>query len=1118
MPPADAASTSATLSTRTNSGGQTHHDDARRATRQGSQAMHEKEHGHRQEQRGSWRSKLPGLLSGPLEALFPAKRPSPIYGADLPPFILEATRRATWTNRKNLFRASIVSLGAFILVLEDSSLQVFGQAAFFGALITFFLPPTFPVMLLLIVTAMLVFGMCLGWAWGVAAMAAAFRARSQALLAANVQRAQAALAGSPDPATAYRKAIFSGDFLDPRSTVVFGVFLGVGTFFLGLVRAHRPKLTLLAVFGAIVLDIMCSYGALFPTRNYTLAKLFLIPTGAEVAIALAATLLIFPTTLNSSYTTDLVDKFLSPILQRSHLHSKLLSTPPPDYTSPREGDADRAWQGFQKTWLSTQEAMAGGLEALFGSTGLMELEVSYGRLGAKDLASLSDSLKELLARSVGLAVLNTVVVTRRKHVLEVEHEESDSSSHGSNEKRDERAHFTETSRMRRFRRRFDAVEAKYRHDLPSLLPVFESASLDLRTACDDALLASMTWLTSQNHARWKGQPKADKVEAERSEQRARVAKLESELERYRREKRHELLEPFADFFDPKTGRLRSEASDSLAFSPNTLLTLMAASDNFLCYADALLDLVRRVAELQDRRTRNKLWFPTKIRKIGNLLKGGHGQGNTFAGDRDDPEEIEVEDEDEDDSEHDAKKSDKEKEKQARRRVEEVMSTGYCDPDARPPRSYQKVTIFFHNFGQWLKKPETIFAIRFTIVSIALWLPQVFKTSAQISYEQKLIWALIMAQTGLAVYAGDQILSTIQRVLGTAWYIGAANGPGSRIGLGAAFYVLTLPLLAVRIFGPPASVQMVIMAAATTVLIVGYSFIDNHLAMYGQPGVGYQVAWRRAVLVLIGIAAATIVMLFPAQSSRVYVRKTHATTIQALGRVYTGILSAWVRDSATTGDDKDVEAFSKPAQNAARAKLLALRVKLNASKIAIIQSKYEVSLRGDWPQDEYFELFRIQMHLLQALSQVGHCLSRLDPVWRRRLVTTTAFLKQPLVADTTATFALVSLALRQGFPLPLATPGPLIDRLLYHDARLRALSSDPDSKADEVTRVEGASMGKFDFTFDVLKHESFSIYANALQGLASILLDLDELELAAKSLVGVSSFPGYESLLNRPSEA
>lgn len=48
--------------------------------------------------------------------------------------------------------------------------------------------------------------------------------------------------------------------------------------------------------------VQTAYGPLFPVKNYTLATIFLIPTACYIAIALAATVLIFPQTLNHAWT------------------------------------------------------------------------------------------------------------------------------------------------------------------------------------------------------------------------------------------------------------------------------------------------------------------------------------------------------------------------------------------------------------------------------------------------------------------------------------------------------------------------------------------------------------------------------------------------------------------------------------------------------------------------------------------------------------------------------------------------------------------------------------------------------------------------------------------------
>lgn len=267
------------------------------------------------------------------------------------------------------------------------------------------------------------------------------------------------------------------------------------------------------------------------------------------------------------------------------------------------------------------------------------------------------------------------------------------------------------------------------------------------------------------------------------------------------------------------------------------------------------------------------------------------------------------------------------------------------------------------------------------------------------------------------------------------------------------------------------------------------------------------------------------MLLPPQSTRRLVRRTHATCIQELARVYTLVISAWLREERY---DQVVAAsgvagagpvpFAPAQQKRARERMLALRLKLNDNRIAVMQASYELSLRGDYPKGPHMLLVTTQFVLLQALSQLGQALVRLDSKWRTQLVHRTAFLNQPLIADVSSSMALISLALREGAPLPKATPGPLIDRLLYHDRRLRLMSEPGDGPVKHPledggnVEIEGAQVGDFKLTRAVIEDERFGVYASALQALASILLAVDELERTTKQLVGQVDFPGYEELL------
>lgn len=140
------------------------------------------------------------------------------------------------------------------------------------------------------VIATVIIGMCLGWAFGAAAMRAALASRNQLVLKSSLQRelqrcvtrcgmfstftyASAVLQGwrtqtlfsqrtSSQGSSWIRGELFtalslSGSLKQCRSTVVFGCFLGLANMVFALIRCYAPKLILMSVFGSIAVDIFC---------------------------------------------------------------------------------------------------------------------------------------------------------------------------------------------------------------------------------------------------------------------------------------------------------------------------------------------------------------------------------------------------------------------------------------------------------------------------------------------------------------------------------------------------------------------------------------------------------------------------------------------------------------------------------------------------------------------------------------------------------------------------------------------------------------------------------------------------------------------------------------------
>ncbi|SCV69224.1 BQ2448_2244 [Microbotryum intermedium] len=1009
-------------------------------------------------------------------ALFPAPKPP-----GTPTLLVQNHDRAKWRAWKSLARGALVLLGTFILVLEPKSLTRLGNAAFFGSIVAIMIPASLPVMMIVLVGFLLVFGMFLGWAWSCAAMAAAARARSQVLLASEVESFRVANANAQNIDALYRVAIFKGNFLDWRSTLVIGVFFVLGAFALGLMRANAPKLMVASIFGTIVMDVMLSYGPLFPLANYTLAYNFLLPTGCFLGIATASSVLIFPESINSTWTTSLVDTCLTPVYERIALFSKLLRTPPPSSTS-------TAWIDQHDAWSNNAMTIASGVNALLGGMGVMELEASIGRLSGKDYASLKPLLEELESRSLGLGSLYRLLESQALRTLR------DSKGIIDLQAKLQHPIGKETPHLTQLRSHISAAEDMHAHSIGILLPLFAEASDPLLAATDGALLGAMTWLSTGNISRWK-RLKSDQVAADFEAQRERVAALERALEEYRTTRRLQIFAPFEALFDPETERLRS----GLKFSPISLMQVLSASDSLVGYATTVFNLVVRLSELENKRRVNKLWMPTGLRKIGKLAFSRHvSQTDGVTGDGESPDQVVIPSSNSASTLVEGAEREEELHFFLRQRSEERK-----DPDARAPRNaVQRFGGGLYSIGRWCKTTETIFAVKYAVIGLALWLPQVFRTSAYFTYVNKGLWALITAQTFLSLYAGDQIIATIQKIAGTVvgllygmmiWYIGNARG-SSRIGAGAAMFVFMIPLLVVRNHAPLAQSQMAILTAVTSVLIVGYSWVNGHLPTLGGT-IGAQLAWRRALLVIVGSIASMIIMLFPGHQSS---RLLHSSEELVQPKPETSSL--------------EFDAFTPAVQKEAREILLATWAKLIGTTQHIKESKYELSLRGDWPAAEYKSLLRAQIIMMQALGALGLGLTHLEPAWRKMLIRSTAFLHPNLISEVSSTFALLSLALREGAPLPQATPGPLIGRLLYHEKRFRI----PMGEASDhvLHTADGARLGEFELTWTILRDERFETYASTIIGLGSLLLTLDDAETAVKALVGEVHMPGYEYLLER----
>ncbi|CAA7266340.1 unnamed protein product [Cyclocybe aegerita] len=849
-----------------------------------------------------------------------------------------------------------------LMVVPGPSLTM-GQASFFAVILAVMLPPNFALSVFIMALTTLFLGMLIGWAWGSAAMAAAHAARSSALLAQQQQKLQSSLDPNLPIGLQTQSAIWHGLFLDTRSTVVYGVFLFVGTYLLGAIRAFIPNLALLSIFGTIVIDVFCTSAPLLPTTQYTLPKAFIIPACFYAAVAIASIVFIFPESLSHVWLTLFLDEFWMPTLDLYRLQNEALSTRPSDHEK---------WEDMDARGAVLRTRLIEGVEELVQRIGLIDLDSSLGRLGPADLKKFSAEIKSMMFRAGALHSFQVFVKDANTFVAQ------DKLSQGRS-----RGDATPT-RYQALHRKIRAREAQHGHDLDSLVPILASCSAELRGACESSLVCIMDWFRICNTRRWSTFVFRSTKEqiAERHERVVATLKaLEDALDEFRNVQRVKLVTPFEDFFDPVTKKLRHNSD---TFATKSLFICFVFIDTLDSFSERLVKLLKTIAEIDSQRSQPRFWFPGRIAKVTENIASGEfkGAGGPFSmGTADDPTAF--------NTPSDRSTTDLlEQEEKATMKAEEkdiAEAPKRRDPDAFPPttafgRFFVKLAAFFRFF----KSAKGIFALRVAIVSVALWIPSVLHSSAWFYYENKGMWALIMAQTGLAVYAGDQIMGFFIRLLGTiiglllgiaVWYIGTGNGNGNPYGIVVASTVFLAPFVFTRVAGPPSQTAMWTMVPTTILFVVGYSWINANHPSLGSPGVGITLSWKRALLVIIGFAAAFVVMVFPNPiSSRVLVRKTLAATIGETGNILAGEIEAFLAEEAkarrgecddplvaTDGREADEDKASPKERRVRKIgkRVLAVSIRLKELYESLTFARFEPQLAGTWPSEEYERLFDLQ---------------------------------------------------------------------------------------------------------------------------------------------------------------
>ncbi|GAA6062092.1 hypothetical protein JCM10212_002342 [Sporobolomyces blumeae] len=1112
--------------------------------------------------------------------------------------------KLNWKGLRPVVRSTVAGWCGLLLILAHPSQVALGRAGFLVLVVSIISPAAVPIANQIEQTFFQFLLVSISWAWSTLAIAIAHAARSQYRWS---QTEFQNLASQPylnqglsatEITNLVTDDIYNGRFLEPASSAVCGIFLGVGCgFFLWLRGYLGPSPALFGCIFAIILQIISlTLGVLFPYPFYSIGLTFFLPFAAQHAITLACSVLVFPETLAHQFS-DRTIATLTPLRTVIQRQAELLQA------NPRTVD----WLEFASIKTTTNAAMT-SLAGMNAAEANLTREVSFARVNGKDLTKVLQKMRVLTARTTGFVRFYDVV---SKHLhrdysdaqegqfdhltihvgrsaapspaetpgstrppspersrletkdskegahsaalaqaLDAEQKRQQSNRRGSQPEsimkqtapprsapayvrhrsaplirngspshhssssldlaREARQHSPKSTKPRSKSRNRHGNRASH-VSLSSLLHdvlhphvdikpvgVVESmayADLEdylsnprdeehieeivrlLGTTSEDLLAVNDTSIgilidiihrskateNTWSYLRRKEDPQLRALLEKAKEQ---LESLRSSLRTYRDDKRLDVLRPFGKLFDPYGSGLQEPGVDEGSLrtpSHRGLFWAFSYQSALLNWTEALLDVFEFVISVEEKRVRPRLWFPDWSKARFDKSDG----------------QAEQQDEDPDADDN----------------LDVHAFTAPRHPDYRPPKtSLQLLGVRLHKITDRITRRDVLFGVKAALVMGLSSMPAYFQSTSLFFQRERGVWVVVMVALTTTQFVGDTIFGFVLRVGGTLggaiyglllWSIAAQKGRGNPYAAAATCAVGFFPLFFWRVHVMPPIRG--ILAAVTTVLVFGYSWQNAHYPTPTSIGYGWPIAWRRFVCVLIGISIAFIwTYVPPSTTQKVSIRRTHSRVVDRLGIVLASIISF---ANVKNGPRKAPKTIVK--------NIGALRTRLAKASAASAMTRYEPSLSGPWPIDQYTALSTLQMEILDLFAELAAVLSLLDDKWTAALLHRTQLSNPYFLQDLFSTIQLISSSLYHGQPLPMIY-NPLLEQFLNppeaHEAG-RPYAYDVVLGSDDIEGIPSH------VNLDVICSIEYMRFSTGVSAIYAIVNRLDRLMFVTKSLVG-----------------
>ncbi|ORY95665.1 hypothetical protein BCR43DRAFT_475613 [Syncephalastrum racemosum] len=888
---------------------------------------------------------------------------------------LNALRPPPFAQMRKTIKVSIALLIALIMTLDDRCREAIGSGALLVCIVLVFYFPSRTVGVVLEDVIIGTVGALLGAAWSFLGMYLANLARDKS---------------NPSP-------------VQPKSSAVFAFFLFIASFVLTYFRIKFARANFACINASILVAFTMTQGSIINAFAPTMIWTFLTPIALGGAIALGVSAFIWPDDSISNYMAVL-NKTLSGYNDffKEHTHAMLETSP----------------DSLNTTLPSLHEHLQSSILLLIDCKRAVRREILFSRLNGEDISRLTKITKTLRSplHGVGLSwILKKELLTKTPDTFDEAPEAL------QNDKAELRAGIQEIHAA--YEQISHTCHQAMNECLERLKPFSGSAG---RTTLNSILwpfprLFSSAWFKSK-----------DTPDNGRSHTTAqRLEEAIQKLDKQAGDVAYNLIEKHHD----------NNELEKLKPAHHGLYIMMLYRYSMREYTHCVASLLEFVEDIETTRRSKRFWFP-RFRKlfrsstdIDPNIGGDTGEYGQDGAMMHDLTLVRTSTRNGDLLEND----------DGGERSAFVKASGrlyYRDPDVDPPSTpFQNFCYSFYKLTNWFLEVDTFFSFKTAVGVVMLAVPAYLAESVTWYFTWRGQWAMITLMLWMYPMNGMFFYSTLMRVLGTV--LGGVLGiviwemtTGNPYGIAVVFFAVFLLIYHIFLTKPPLR-MLAIMVMITSLLVVIY---EHNYVVTHDPSAEpvWTVAGKRMLLVIIGIAACTVLSVFPAPvTGRVELRRRLARTLRDLGRLY-GVLTAhFITPSLSDkhATKEQIKAFRKLA--------LTIQRQIGDERTFLKLAVFEPPLRGKFPAAKYQILVDKVENMADLVVLMAETLRKVEIRQQKRIALTVTRERRDYIGSVMTTLKMMATTLAAKMSMPPYMMTPAEARGRYLEELRRNLNARPE---------------------------------------------------------------------------